>query len=355
MILLLTFIIIFSTLFFFAFLVNQQVEFFLLILRFVISIYDVLTLPIYFFIDKPWKNKNKFKTFAKKCYEPNGKYTYWKNETKIEIPEKFRELNELIESIQHISELLPIVRKLHQHKDAIGRREILDRLIDENGKIKYVLSDYQWITYREALDHIEDLAKVLHHKFHLKHGDKIGIMADTQFEWLATFFALQKLGCELVTLHSTLDDEGICFILNLTKPDYIFTQDDLVRTFDRLRPQIQTASKLIIYKNDYVKSLTDIERKNSQYELFNYDDLLKESKKLPPLSMNNKSELKADDIAILMFTSGSTGQPKGVLLSQTNFLESFKIYLKKISFSLNLNTDDTILAYLPLSHIFEVG
>lgn len=111
----------------------------------------------------------------------------------------------------------------------------------------------------------------------------------------------------VVTLHSTLGESGITYILNSTKVDYLFTQTDLVRLMNRIKPNVQTVQKLINIRNPFVDQLTDDEKKETKYELFELDKLIKESQTLPDLNLNNNSEFSIDDVALIMFTSGSTG------------------------------------------------
>ena len=87
----------------------------------------------------------------------------------------------------------------------------------------------------------------------------------------------------------------------------MFTQTDLVRLMNRIKPNVQTVQKLINIRNPFVDQLTDDEKKETEYELFELDKLIKESQTLPDLNLNNNSEFSIDDVALIMFTSGSTG------------------------------------------------
>lgn len=59
---------------------------------------------------------------------------------------------------------------------------------------------------------------------------------------------------------------------------------------------------------------------------------------------------KADDTAIIMYTSGSTGVPKGVLLSHRNIMATLKAFCNAVE----IKSDDVFLGFLPLAHVFEL-
>lgn len=356
MIILITSILTFATFFFLAFLCNQQVQFLVLTLRLFTTIYDILTYPIYFFIDKPWKIKRHSQTYyADRHYEPEGDYYYWKAKPEVSAfkCDESNRVENLLANIKHLSEFLPIALENYETDQCLGRRKVLRKLI-EKGRNKFELSDYEWLTYGEVIAKIESFTKVLHHKFKFKRGDRVAIMADTSLEWFVTFFSLQVLGCEVVTLHSTLGESGITYILNSTKVDYLFTQTDLVRLMNKIKSSVNTVTKLINIKNPYVPSLSEEEKKDLKYELYEFDELFKESENLPKPDLNNNTQFSSDDVAIIMFTSGSTGNPKGVLITHNNILQSARGVVERIQVSFNLNNSDTFLAYLPMSHIFEM-
>lgn len=295
----------YATLFFVAFLLNQQVKFVVFTLRVFSTIYDILTWPVYLFLDKPWQITRHSQTYySDRHYEQNGDYTYWECKPEVSSKQgKHSTLDNQFANVKHLSEFLPIAQRLYKDLPCLGKRKVLRKVV-EKGRNKFELSGYEWLTYRQVQEKIDNMAKVFHHKFCLKKGDRVALMFNTCEEWFVTFFALQSLGVEVVTLHATLGEEGICHILNSTKVDYLFTQTDLVRLMNKLKPKIETVTKIIHVKNPFVDQLTEEEKKNCAYELFEYEKLAKESLTLPDLNLNNNSEFSSNDVAVIMFTSG---------------------------------------------------
>lgn len=331
------------TLLFFAILVDQQVNLFFWILGWIIRIHDILTLVIYILIDKPWRKFNPI-VQAKKFTESN--YIYWENTTKHSTPDNYLTLDSSIDKLNHLTELLSIVKE-HEDLKILGKRRTVHK-VDEDCKEKIELGDYEWSTYGEVLDQINKLANILYHKFGLRKDDRLAIMTDTSPEYLITFFAAQTLGCQLVALHSISDDKTILSNLNSTKPKILLTKKPLLKKLNEIHHNIKIVPKLILFN-----SLIDTINDHTKYELFEFDALLNESNISSNLDLTD-SQFSENDTALILFTSGSNGKPKAVKLSHCNLINSLKVYVRKIPFSLNMNNNDVVLAYLPQSHIFEM-
>lgn len=155
------------------------------LLRGIITIWDLITLPVYWLIDRPWKiRRHSEQQWAEKHLETNANYTYWQCPELIgqligqPANEEHIEIKSQLDSVRHLSELLSIVQKRFANLKCIGKRRVIGKRV-ENGQTKYELSDYQWLTYRTLVEQVHRLSRVLHHKFQLKHADRVAIMADT--------------------------------------------------------------------------------------------------------------------------------------------------------------------------------
>lgn len=91
------------------------------------------------------------------------------------------------------------------------------------------------------------------------------------------------------------------------------------------------------------------------YYLFLFQDGVQLLPFADVVKMGNKSTAsatspKSDDTAIIMYTSGSTGVPKGVLLSHKNIISTLKAFCDAVE----IKSDDVFLGFLPLAHVFEL-
>ena len=285
-----------------VFLFNQQVRAVVLVLKLVSSVWDVITLPVYFLIDQPWKIQISSKTrFVEKRREANNNYTFWQRNTidSNEISDEHRLLRQLVGKASHLSDLLQVA-KLHKAKKCLGKRRVQRKRVGD--EVKFELSDYEWLDYAEVLDRIEALRRVFDQKLFLKRGDRVLMIVGCCMEWLVTFVALQSLGVEVVILLYGPDLKTITSIMNQTEIEIVFTQANLVGSLNEMRPTIPKVKKLIAFQNPYEEPLA--ERLTSQYDLFEYDQLLDEGRSLLKNEFNKNLEFSSDDIAIIIFTSG---------------------------------------------------
>ena len=155
----------------------------------IVFIYDAITFPLYFIVQKPWKtNKKSSKIFAKQltpddpssplvCVkQPNVEY--WDNCKTI--PEFFSRI------VQEFGD-----------KKCFGQRQLIneEEELQPNGKIfrKVVLGDYRWFSYDEINERIDKIAKGLLVNG-VKPQDNVIIFAETRLEWMISAQAILRIG-----------------------------------------------------------------------------------------------------------------------------------------------------------------
>ncbi|NQY54271.1 MAG: long-chain fatty acid--CoA ligase [Campylobacteraceae bacterium] len=163
----------------------------------------------------------------------------------------------------------------------------------------------------------------------IKENDKVGIFATSSPFWLIFDFAIHQLGAISVPIFANISNKNLNFEINDANITYIFI-DDESRLKDIKKDLIVITHNFIIIKENY-------------YDL---NTLIKEENHLEGFQSYKADE---EDIFSIIYTSGNTGTPKGVMLSHKNILSQ----INDISSLINLKEHEIILSLLPLAHIFE--
>lgn len=163
-------------------------------------------------------------------------------------------------------------------------------------------------------------------------------------------------GCALIsttiaTAYDTLGESGLEHSLNEPESIGLFTNDDLLPTVLKVLPRTPTV-KFVVYdgspKEDIIKQIQSV--RDGAVKAIHIDDLLAVGKDVDIATIQNRRP-KPDTIACIMYTSGSTGAPKGVCLAHSNLIASIaSVYFV---FEPHIPQGDRYLAYLPLAHVLE--
>jgi long-chain acyl-CoA synthetase len=153
----------------------------------------------------------------------------------------------------------------------------------------------------------------------------------------------------VVTLYATLGDEAIVHGINETEATMVVTTQDLLPKFKMLLKQCPSI-KVLVYMQDQLASrnsqgLTD--GFPSDIKIITFNDVVHSGAAASHIESNPPGP---DDTAIIMYTSGSTGVPKGVLLTHRNMMTT----VRSFSDAVDIYHDDIFMGYLPLAHVFEL-
>ena len=203
--------------------------------------------------------------------------------------------------------------------------EISEERFPDNEAFKAIVPKVVTFTYKEALKKIREIAYYLI-ATGAKKGDHIAVTGKNSPEWALAYFAISFAGCVIVPLDYSLHIEDMEKILAFGDVDRIFIDGEKIDEIDK-------EGKL--FKE---KISLEPESKGHKYVL----DLTGPETELP--------KLHAEDTAAILFTSGTTGTPKGVMLSFTNFMSStlssqrlFDVY-----------PTDVFYAILPIHHAYTM-
>ena len=203
--------------------------------------------------------------------------------------------------------------------------EISEERFPDNEAFKAIVPKVVTFTYKEALKKIREIAYYLV-ATGAKKGDHIAVTGKNSPEWALAYFAISFAGCIIVPLDYSLHIEDMEKILAFGDVDRIFIDGEKIDEIDK-------EGKL--FKE---KISLEPESKGYKYVL----DLTGPETELP--------KLHAEDTAAMLFTSGTTGTPKGVMLSFSNFMSSalssqrlFDVY-----------PTDVFYAILPIHHAYTM-
>lgn len=170
------------------------------------------------------------------------------------------------------------------------------------------------------------------------HGDRVAILSENRSEWVRTDLATLMLGAASVPIHTTLSAKIIAHILNDSGSKVILvSSQELFNKLQLVLDELKTIEK-IIYIN--------LEDTSASDKLISIDEVMKMGE---AGAQNIQDQASPDDIASIVYTSGTTALPKGVMLTHKNFITNARGAVKAVL----VDEHDVFLSFLPLSHVFE--
>ena len=170
---------------------------------------------------------------------------------------------------------------------------------------------------------------------------KIAIISNNRYEWCTSYFAITIGNMIVIPLDKALQEKEIESLIIRSGADAVIYENKYSQIFKNIKQRQQ--SNLKHYIN------MDIEKSNS--EEISYKELQEQGKKLVEQGNENHENKKIDKnkMSIMLFTSGTTSEPKAVMLSQNNICSN----VTAIASHVKLYPTDTLLSFLPLHHTFE--
>ncbi|KAG9511166.1 Long-chain-fatty-acid--CoA ligase 3 [Fragariocoptes setiger] len=368
------------------------------LIRWFVNVYDVVTLPIYYLVQQPWK----VRTMAYRQRAKQINHNTWVN-----VSNDSNNIN--MSQVSTLDDLFRQSVKDYAPKACLGYRKILavekkpkqSSMTDQStGRARppqdrYVLDDdYTWLTYEQVDQMVQQLSVGLlylagespfgrkyeadQHPIPGEHDDyphsddainsRIIIVADTCMQWFLLAHACFRINVTVVTAYTTLDDAAISHSINQTEARTIVVSQKFASRLQKILRETRSIETVIVLddplpgERDVTHSIAnmDIECQTTgtirRVNATNFNQLLAEGQRHMEMAQKAGTIIEHDrpkpmNIAFLMYTSGSTGLSKGVMLSHKN------IVYTALSFSGpgDLSSADRYIGYLPLGIFLRNG
>jgi len=171
-------------------------------------------------------------------------------------------------------------------------------------------------------------------------SDKVNIISYSSFKWVLTDLGITSMGASTVGIYHTNLANDCKYIINHSDAVVVFAEDETqLEKILEIRDEIPDIKKVILMDGSF----------NREEWVINYDDFLELGKDIPDAELDRMTNnVMPEDTATIVYTSGTTGVPKGAVLTQENATFAPASALA----CLDIYEDDTSFLFLPLAHIF---
>uniref|UniRef100_A0AAX7TIE6 Long-chain-fatty-acid--CoA ligase n=1 Tax=Astatotilapia calliptera TaxID=8154 RepID=A0AAX7TIE6_ASTCA len=208
---------------------------------------------------------------------------------------------------------------------------------------------YEWISYREVIEQAENLGSAFLHKGNSKTADShIGIFSQNRPEWTISELACYTYSLVSVPLYDTLGTEAISYIIDKASISTIVcdVMDKVNLVLDCINNTKHSVRTIVLMESPNT-SLIERGQQAGIHILSLMLSVMLSDPFLPP----SLQPPQPKDMAVICFTSGTTGKPKGAMLTHGNIVSNCSAVIKITG--VRLLPNDIHLSYLPLAHMFE--
>ncbi|MDI6914218.1 MAG: AMP-binding protein [Desulfitobacteriaceae bacterium] len=211
----------------------------------------------------------------------------------------------------------------------VNIRQVLERAVESNPNKTYLLFKDQSITY-EHLDRYVNQTANMFLELGIRKGDRVALMLPNCLEYFYLWFGLAKIGASMVPINTFFKESEAAYILKHSEARAVIAT-----------PEYWTILKVAIEQaNLSIEHQLSVGGQSAN--TLSYEQLMQQCEQTLPIF-----DIKIDDEAAILYTSGTTGNPKGCIESQEYYLLAGNRYAKH----LGLSVHDRVLTPLPLFHM----
>jgi len=209
---------------------------------------------------------------------------------------------------------------------------MLERVTEENPSKRLIFIDDKSFSYQSFLESVDRFARALE-LIGISKGERIALICPNGIEFVQSVFAISKLGAITVPLNTMLKNEEYRYILGDCGAKILITASKFAKEVGNLSETVETIEHTIWIDQAPIE--------DSQHLVL--DEILSDH-----LHTHRPSPAKLDDTAVIFYTSGTTGHPKGAMISNRNLFSNLVGAKERF----DLCSSDRFIVYLPMFHSF---
>ncbi|MBW2607522.1 MAG: long-chain fatty acid--CoA ligase [Deltaproteobacteria bacterium] len=231
-----------------------------------------------------------------------------------------------------------------EFRDFKNFHEMLKETVDRRGKN----TAYRWfveagqtdsVTWTEYYDQVKQVGKSLI-ALGIKKDDKVNILSYSSYRWVLSDMAMMCIGAVTVGIYQSLLPDDCKYIINHSDAVLVFAEDDIqLQKLFEIRKELSEVRKVVLFngkcpEDDWVLS---------------FEEFLDLGKDVPDKDFEKRvGAVGSQDAAAIVYTSGTTGVPKGAVLTHDNITFTAQSVGKSVQYY----DDDHVFLFLPLAHVF---
>ncbi|KAJ3074463.1 long-chain fatty acid-CoA ligase, partial [Rhizoclosmatium hyalinum] len=206
----------------------------------------------------------------------------------------------------------------------------------------FELGPYEWMAWAEAYTRICAYGDGFRSLGVVK-GDRVTLFGETSRDWMQVALGCIRQSFVITTAYATLGEDGLAHSLQETEAATLFTNAELLPMVIQIISRCEKLKNVVYNGSAAEKDVEELKKRVGVYSLAELSELgtSKPIEAIPP---------QPDDLAVIMYTSGSTGQPKGVMLTHRNIISNV-IGVATAVMKL-LDDDNVYISFLPQAHIY---